>query len=130
MRYCGSLSSQVYLNLPCGSRWEVGLTKTDGTVWIEQGWNEFAQHCSLSRGNLLVFRYEGDSQFTVIIFDNTTVEIDCSSSHNHFGKHVETGEDDVGIPKTRHKSPLPCSRPQKKRKTDHKSKGIDRKSVV
>lgn len=47
MKYCGSLSSQVILKLPCGSRWEVGLTKSDGNVWIENGWNKFAEHCSL-----------------------------------------------------------------------------------
>ncbi|XP_062075808.1 B3 domain-containing protein Os03g0619800-like [Humulus lupulus] len=125
MKYCGSLSSsQVILKLPCGSRWEVGLTKSDGNVWIEKGWNKFAEHYSLNRGNLLVFRYDGVSQFTVIIFDKTTTEIDYSSNPSHFEKHVDTDEDDdVSIevldstswsPKTRDKSPLPCSRPQKK----------------
>ncbi|XP_062103975.1 B3 domain-containing protein REM19-like [Humulus lupulus] len=91
VKYCGSLSSQVYLKLPCGSRWEVGLTKTDG-------------------------------KFNVIIFDKTIVEIDYPSNHNNFGKHyVET---DVCIdvlgsyPKARDKPPLPCSRPNKKMKTN------------
>ncbi|XP_062075802.1 B3 domain-containing transcription factor VRN1-like [Humulus lupulus] len=123
MKYCGSLSSQVFLKLPCGSRWEVGLTKSDGKVWIEKGWENFAQHCSLSFGHLLVFRYEGKSQFNVIICDKTTVEIDYPSNPNLIEKHVDT-DDDVSIevldnvswhPKTRVKSPLlPCSQPHKK----------------
>ncbi|XP_062075880.1 B3 domain-containing protein REM6-like [Humulus lupulus] len=125
MKYCGFLPSQVFLKLPCGSRWEVGLTESDGKVWIEKGWKFFAEDCSLSQGNLLVFRYEGNSQFHVIIFDKTTVEIDYPSNPNHFEKRVDT-EDDVSIevldgfawrPQIRDKSPLPCSRPHKKMKT-------------
>ncbi|XP_062102227.1 B3 domain-containing transcription factor VRN1-like [Humulus lupulus] len=125
-KYCGSLSSQVFLELPCGSRWEVGLTKSsDGKVWIEKGWNNFAEHCSLGRGNLLVFRYKGNSQFNVIIFDNTTVEIDYPFNPNHIEKYVDIDEDDASTedsdfswyPKTRDKSPLPCSRSHKQMKT-------------
>ncbi|XP_062102235.1 B3 domain-containing transcription factor VRN1-like isoform X1 [Humulus lupulus] len=125
-KYCGSLSSQVFLELPCGSRWEVGLTKSsDGKVWIEKGWKNFAEHCSLGRGNLLIFRYKGNSQFNVIIFDNTTVEIDYPFNPNHIEKYVDIDEDDASTedsdfswyPKTRDKSPLPCSRSHKQMKT-------------
>ncbi|KAM6591521.1 hypothetical protein CsatA_014126 [Cannabis sativa] len=125
VKCCGSLSSQVFLKLPCGSTWEVGLTKSsDGKVWIEKGWNKFVQHCSISRGNILVFGYEGNSEFHVIIFDKTTMEIDYSSNPNNFDKHnvVDIDDDDSievldsfpRYPKTRDKSPIPCSRPQKK----------------
>ncbi|KAM6566808.1 hypothetical protein CsatA_025936 [Cannabis sativa] len=77
VKYCESLSSQAFLKLPCGSTWEVGLTKSsDGNVWMDKGWKAFAQHCSLSCGNLLVFRYEGNCRFNVIIFNKTMVEID------------------------------------------------------
>ncbi|XP_062096638.1 B3 domain-containing transcription factor VRN1-like isoform X2 [Humulus lupulus] len=132
MKYCGSLSSQVILKLPCGSRWELGLTKSDGKIWIEKGWNKFAEHYSLSRGNLLVFQYEGNSMFNVIIFDKSTAEIDYPSNPNHFEKHgidiIQShshvgNKDDVSIevlgsyPKTRDKSPLQCPQPHKKRKT-------------
>ncbi|KAM6591505.1 hypothetical protein CsatA_014110 [Cannabis sativa] len=106
MKYCGSLSSQVILNLPCGSRWEIGLTKSsDGKVWLEKGWNKFAQHFSLSRGNLLVFRYER-KEFHVIICGMTTVEIDYPSTKvlDNIPLH----------PKTRVKPPLPCSQLHKK----------------
>ncbi|KAM6591508.1 hypothetical protein CsatA_014113 [Cannabis sativa] len=144
-KYCGgSLPSQVFLKLPCGSRWEVGLTKSrDGKVWMKKGWDKFAQHCSLRRGNFLVFGYEGDSEFHVIIFDTNTMEIDYPSNHpNHYEKHNvdideeeeeeeeeeedDDDDDDESIevlnsfpryPKTRDKSPIPCSRLQKKIRT-------------
>ncbi|KAF4395219.1 hypothetical protein F8388_001606 [Cannabis sativa] len=103
VKYCGCVSSQVILKLPCGSRWEVGLTKSsDEKVWIAKGWNKFVQDCCLSHGNLLVFGYEGNSQFNVMIFEKNTLEREY-----HF------------MPKTRDKSPpLPCSsQSHKKRKT-------------
>ncbi|KAM6591518.1 hypothetical protein CsatA_014123 [Cannabis sativa] len=113
VKYCESLSSQVFLKLPCGSKWEVGLTKSsDGNVWIDKGWKAFAQHCSLSRGNLLVFRYEGNCRFNVIIFDKTMVEIDYPFDPNH---NVDT-KDDISV-EVWDKSPLPCNHPHKKMKT-------------
>ncbi|KAM6564452.1 hypothetical protein CsatB_024450 [Cannabis sativa] len=126
VKYCGCLPSQVFLKVPCGSIWEVELTKSnDGKVWMEKGWDKFALHFSLSRGNFLVFRYEGDSHFHVIIFDTTNTEIDYPHSSNHFEKqnvHIDDDDDDsIQVldsfprnPKTRDKSPIPCSRPQKK----------------
>ncbi|POO02661.1 B3 DNA binding domain containing protein [Trema orientale] len=136
-KYGGSLSSRVFLKLPCGSRWKIGVTKSDGKVWIDEGWKSFADYYSLSRGDLVVFRYEGNSQFHVILFDTSTVERDYLSNPNHFQMHFIDGqshefvkeetEDDVSVQvldrvspspnKTRAKSPLACSRPHKKMKT-------------
>ncbi|KAM6564462.1 hypothetical protein CsatB_024460 [Cannabis sativa] len=113
VKYCESLSSQVFLKLPCGSTWEVGFTKSsDGNVWIDKGWKAFVQHYSLSRGNLLVFRYEGNSLFNVIIFNKTMVEIDYPFDPNH---NVDT-KDDISV-EVWGKSPLPCSQPHKRTKT-------------
>ena len=132
MRKCeGTLTNRVVLKLPCGSQWKLGLTKSsDGKVWIDKGWPEFAKQYSIARGHLLVFRYEGNSQFYVVIFDTTTTEIDYPNSNlNHFEKHIgiderevkEEPKDDDPVehlgshlrpcPKTRSKSPLPCSLP-------------------
>ncbi|KAF4380714.1 hypothetical protein F8388_017068 [Cannabis sativa] len=71
-----------------------------------------------------------DSHFHVIIFDTTNTEIDYPHSPNHFEKqnvHIDDDDDDdddddsIQVldsfprnPKTRDKSPIPCSRPQKK----------------
>ncbi|KAF4390224.1 hypothetical protein F8388_019879 [Cannabis sativa] len=113
VKYCESLSSQAFLKLPRGSTWEVGLTKSsDGNVWMDKGWKAFAQHCSLSRGNNLVFRYEGNCRFNVIIFNKTMVEIDYPFDPNH---NVDT-KDDISV-EVWGKSPLPCSQPHKRMKT-------------
>ena len=70
---CGdSLSSSVILELPCGLRWEVGLTKCHGKVWIDKGWTDFLKFYSLGHGDLIVFKYEGNSQLHVLIFDKST----------------------------------------------------------
>ena len=138
MRKCeGTLTNRVVLKLPCGSQWKLGLTKSsDGKVWIDKGWPEFSKQYSIARGHLLVFRYEGNSQFSVVIFDTTTTEIDYPfekhveterQKSDKFVKKEETKDDDdensVEISdspfsrpclKTREGSPLPCSRPHKR----------------
>ncbi|EXC19482.1 B3 domain-containing transcription factor VRN1 [Morus notabilis] len=104
---CGDiLSDHVFLKLPhCGSlRWEVGLTKCDdGKVWLDKGWPEFRDYCSLVRGNLLVFRFEGNSQFSVLIFDSSTTEIEYNyqrQQHNNrdsFVKEESSGDQDHDV---------------------------------
>ncbi|KAM6591511.1 hypothetical protein CsatA_014116 [Cannabis sativa] len=125
VKYCGSSSTQVFLKLPCGSTWEVGLTiSSDEKVWIEKGWDKFSQHCSLSCGDLLVFGYEGNSQFNVMVFDKSTVEKDYPfTPPNHSeDKYVDIDSSNENsdlswFSKTRDNPPLPSSVPHKKRKT-------------
>lgn len=136
--YGDTLSDSIRLELPCGLRWDVGLTKCDGKVWIGEGrWADFSNHYSLGHGYLLVFRYEGNSRFHVLIFDKSTTEIDYLPKPNGVEKQdidgqphefvkEETEEDDDSVeiserlspcPKPREKSPLPCPRPQKRMRT-------------
>ncbi|GMN24726.1 hypothetical protein TIFTF001_000682 [Ficus carica] len=108
--YGRNLSKEVVVELPCGSTWKMGLKNgvgaTNGIVWLDDGWREFANHYSLKRGHLLVFRYEGNSKFHVVICDITTCEIDYSSNpvqrnepnnttreKQHFMKRKQTEED-------------------------------------
>lgn len=56
-KYGDTLSSQVYIKLPSGLEWKLGLTKSDGKVWIDKDWKKFADYYSIGRGDLLVFRY-------------------------------------------------------------------------
>ncbi|XP_024030337.1 B3 domain-containing transcription factor VRN1-like, partial [Morus notabilis] len=135
----GTLSIPVLLKLPCGLKWKVRLTKCDGKVWIDKGWRDFLKYYSLGHGDLLVFKYEGNSQFHVLIFDKSTTEIDYPSNPNWIVKHnigrsqpqeVKEEEDDDSVeilesfspfPKRREKSQLTCSWPRKRMKTgpDH-----------
>ncbi|KAK7855989.1 b3 domain-containing transcription factor vrn1 [Quercus suber] len=70
------LANLAFLMIPNGTKWTVKLTKCDGEVCFQNGWFEFASCYALTMGHLLVFRYEGNSQFSVLIFNATTTKVD------------------------------------------------------
>ncbi|PON92223.1 B3 DNA binding domain containing protein [Trema orientale] len=74
-----ALSSTVFLKLPCGQQWEIGLLKSDGKVYLQQGWPKFTEHYQLDNGYLLYFRYEGNSHFGVSICGLSTCQIEYPS---------------------------------------------------
>ncbi|PON54065.1 B3 DNA binding domain containing protein, partial [Parasponia andersonii] len=116
-KYGETLSSSVFVKLPCGSKWKMKLARQDNKIWLEGGWPDFSKHYSLKRGSMLMFRYEGNSEFHAVIFDKSTVEIDYPSIPLHFDNYdvdLELAEDDSPCPKAREKSPLPCSQPPKR----------------
>ena len=65
-----------------------------GGVWFENGWCEFASYHGLTMGHLLVFRYDGNSQFDVLIFDATATEIDYPLDDQLQGHRMEDNESD------------------------------------
>ncbi|XP_071912953.1 B3 domain-containing transcription factor VRN1 [Coffea arabica] len=71
-----SLKKVVWLKVPTGASWPVALLQTDVGTWLRKGWREFAEYYTIDRSYFLVFRYEGNSQFYVIIFDPTASEIE------------------------------------------------------
>ena len=117
----------AFLTIPNGRKWKVKLTKRDGEVWFQNGWCEFASYHALTVGSLLVFRYEGNSQFSVLIFDATATEIEYPLDDQPQVHRMEDNESDdnsneimdgfMPSPKTREKPPLPCTLPHKKAKT-------------
>ncbi|KAK3002807.1 hypothetical protein RJ639_019373 [Escallonia herrerae] len=74
--YGNTLSDTVFLDVPIGAKWEVGLVKSDGDVWLWDGWKEFVSRCSIGLWHFLVFRYEGNSIFHIIICDMSASEIE------------------------------------------------------
>ncbi|KAK2453672.1 B3 domain-containing transcription factor VRN1 [Trifolium repens] len=75
-RYWKDVSNPISLKLPNGSACKM--------YWVQQGddillqnWKKFAR--SLRCRDLLVFQYKGGSDFHVIIFDDSKLEIDYSS---------------------------------------------------
>ncbi|XP_021274943.1 B3 domain-containing transcription factor VRN1-like [Herrania umbratica] len=122
-KYGNAMSSPALLKVPNGEIWKVELTKADGKVWLKNGWQEFLNHYSLEYGHFLVFRYEGNCNFHVIIFDRSASEIEYPYTSNNHGQHkelpeekIEESEDDDSIQileviapsrKTREKSHLP-----------------------
>ncbi|XP_034891263.1 B3 domain-containing transcription factor VRN1 isoform X3 [Populus alba] len=114
-----------------GEAWEIELTKCDGKVWLQKGWKEFAEYYSVACGHFLVFEYEGNCDFHVLIFDNSATEIDyplksnrsevpgrglleeCKKHRGEENNSVEILDHFSPSRRTRKKSPLPCPRPHK-----------------
>ncbi|KAF5187982.1 B3 domain-containing transcription factor vrn1 [Thalictrum thalictroides] len=74
--YGNDVSNAAVLKVPDGKRWHVELRKTDGQITFHNGWQELVEYYSISTGHFLVFRYNGNSTFRVIVFDATCSEID------------------------------------------------------
>ncbi|KAG8637630.1 B3 domain-containing transcription factor VRN1 isoform X2 [Manihot esculenta] len=74
-KYGDELSSIATLTVPNGRIWLVELEKVDKKLWFHNGWHEFVEHYSIRVGYFLVFRYGGESNFNVYIFDLAVSEI-------------------------------------------------------
>ncbi|XP_058722012.1 B3 domain-containing protein REM8-like [Vicia villosa] len=101
-RFGKELGDVAEISVPDGSVWEMKLEKRNENIFLSTKWQEFAEYYSIEYGCYMSFKYEGDSKFSVVIFDATSVEIcyplktSCTSarkmsevetSENH-GKHV------------------------------------------
>ncbi|TYG75327.1 hypothetical protein ES288_D03G021300v1 [Gossypium darwinii] len=79
---------------------KVELTKCGGKIWFENGWLEFSNLYSLELGHLLVFRYDGNSNFHVIIFDRTASEIQYPYTSNNQKQSNEIPKQNINESKT------------------------------
>lgn len=92
------LSEFVNLKGPSGLTWHVGPTKIAGNVFLQHGWKEFVDVHHLKENDLLVFKYDGDSSFTVLMFDSSGCEKESSYLFKKkFSRKRETKEDSVEI---------------------------------
>ncbi|XP_027927585.1 B3 domain-containing protein At4g01580-like [Vigna unguiculata] len=97
-KYGNHLPNTIFLKLPNDAEWEVKLEKSDGSVWFQQGWKEFVEYHSLAHGHLLVFKYNGTSNFHVLICDMSCMEIDYPvNKANH--KRVGINSEEIQPPK-------------------------------
>ncbi|KAK9901789.1 hypothetical protein M0R45_001970 [Rubus argutus] len=94
-KYGKDLSNPVCFKLPCGSEWEVGLTRYNGEVWFKRGWPDFLKFSSLGYNDMLVFGYEGHSRYQVSIFDRSTIEIEYPIEHSK----IEESKEDFPVKK-------------------------------
>ncbi|KAL4310941.1 hypothetical protein GQ457_01G000690 [Hibiscus cannabinus] len=69
------LSVAAALTVPDGHVWRVGIKKGDNKVWFYEGWPEFVERYYIRTGYFLIFRYEGNSAFSVSIFNLYNSEI-------------------------------------------------------
>ncbi|XP_059668852.1 B3 domain-containing transcription factor VRN1-like [Cornus florida] len=99
-KYSDELSDVAILTVPTGHVSHVGLEKADKMLWFCDGWQQFMEHQSISRGYFLVFEYKGNTSFDVLIFDLTATEIQYSctirrsSKENNNGKLIELSDDE------------------------------------
>ncbi|GMI68096.1 hypothetical protein HRI_000478900 [Hibiscus trionum] len=104
------MSSPAMLRVPSGEVWKVELSKCDGKILLENGWLEFSKHYFLELGYLLVFRYDGNNNFHVVIFNRSASEIQypCTSNNHRRPQSIDGSEDDDS--KQIQKSQLSCPR--------------------
>ncbi|CAH9084234.1 unnamed protein product [Cuscuta europaea] len=69
--------------VPTGEVWEIELVHSQGQVCLAKGWKEFTRKYSIRDGHFLVFRYDGESHFHVIIFDKSATEIEYPQFKTH-----------------------------------------------
>ncbi|GAB2277662.1 hypothetical protein Dimus_012367 [Dionaea muscipula] len=67
MRY--KLPRRVSLKGPSGATWIVQLKADGDDLCFLDGWGEFVKACSLKENDLLIFKYNGNSLFDVLMFD-------------------------------------------------------------
>uniref|UniRef100_A0A0V0HJZ4 Putative B3 domain-containing protein-like n=1 Tax=Solanum chacoense TaxID=4108 RepID=A0A0V0HJZ4_SOLCH len=77
-----NLGDIVLLEVPNGVVWKIKLLNSSGMVWLNEGWNKFKEYYSIACGYFLLFRYKGNSQFSVFIFDLSASEIEYPPGPN------------------------------------------------
>lgn len=78
--YRDRVADHIFLTVPkCGQPWKIQLRKSPRheRMWLEKGWEEFANFYKLDQGDFATFSYEGKhSHFQVRIYSSTDLEID------------------------------------------------------
>ncbi|MCD9645671.1 hypothetical protein HAX54_034735, partial [Datura stramonium] len=80
------LKDYVSLKGPSGATWSVGLIGNEDSLFLKRGWKEFVDAHSLVGGDLLIFKYNGNSQFDVLVFDRRS---SCEKEAAYFVKKCE-----------------------------------------
>lgn len=78
-KYLEECTGVVYLRGPSGNQWPVELAKISGELCFAHGWKEFLCDHRIMYGYLLVFRYDGQSQFSVTVFLPSSCEAPYAS---------------------------------------------------
>ncbi|KAK7855931.1 b3 domain-containing transcription factor vrn1 [Quercus suber] len=92
------LSTVTTLIASYGDIWQVGLKKVDNNIWFCNGCQDFVEYHSI----FYVFRYEGNSNFHVLIFDETATKIQYPPRkkcklEDHQVEIIDLDEDDTII---------------------------------
>ncbi|KAL2905758.1 hypothetical protein RDABS01_004468 [Bienertia sinuspersici] len=74
--YGDDIPKVIHLTTPTGKEWKFNLVRENGKAFLQNGWQEFAKFYSLSQDHFLVFKYQQNSHFDVVICDASFSEID------------------------------------------------------
>ncbi|KAK9997633.1 hypothetical protein SO802_022319 [Lithocarpus litseifolius] len=85
------LPQSATLKGPSGLTWDVELTTNDGATFFNHGWQNFVKDHSLEETDLLIFSYNGWSQFDVLIFDGKNM---CEKGASYFVRKCGQTEHD------------------------------------
>ncbi|OWM83350.1 uncharacterized protein LOC116205829 [Punica granatum] len=93
------LGENVFLKGPSGSIWKVGLAAEEEGLFFKRGWEEFVKdHHPLAENDVLMFKYNGNSLFEVLMFDHWSL---CEKEASYFCKRREQMERDSEVGKKR-----------------------------
>ncbi|XP_024161386.1 B3 domain-containing protein LOC_Os12g40080 [Rosa chinensis] len=60
---------------PNGKCWDVKLEEKNNDLFFHKGWKKFVKDNYLEEGDFLVFNYDGNSLFSVTIYDKSACEL-------------------------------------------------------
>lgn len=80
------LEDYVCLKGPSGATWNVRMTGNEDSLFLKHGGKEFVDAHSLVEGDLLIFKYNGNSLFDVLVFDRQS---SCKKEASYFLKKCE-----------------------------------------
>ncbi|CAI0554313.1 unnamed protein product [Linum tenue] len=84
---CGrlNLTNPVVLEPTIGNPPEVEVELYEDAMgfWLRNGWQEFADHYSLTHGHYLLFEYKSFSRFKIVILGANGVDVMCPASRFH-----------------------------------------------
>jgi len=75
------LPENVTIKGPSGVVWNIGLTTRDDIVYFVNDWQRFVKDHSLKQNDFLVFKYNGESLFEVLIFNGESL---CEKAASYF----------------------------------------------
>ncbi|CAO2836981.1 unnamed protein product [Amaranthus hypochondriacus] len=77
------LPDRVSVKGPSGALWQIQLLKSDDLLFVGNEWKDFVKAYDLKENCLLMFKYERNSRFEVLIFDNGSF---CEKEATYFVK--------------------------------------------
>ncbi|XP_024930728.3 B3 domain-containing protein Os01g0723500 isoform X2 [Ziziphus jujuba] len=70
----GRTYGSVSLVGPSGNTWQVNLVQQNDDLFFHHGWPDFVRDHHIVCGDFLVFRYDGELNFTVQVFDQSACQ--------------------------------------------------------